>query len=125
MKTLAKVLVMATFGLIGYNLNAQNRSFIKEKYDKYLLSYKPVDINRDSVPDVIEVSYDLNSNGKEDTRALYIITSKDSASYHAKPKAFMLIFDRDEDGEDDEVFGDSDLDGILESHVRVKKTAMI
>lgn len=124
-KTLTKILGVAALGLMSHNLNAQNRSFIKEDYDKYVLTYAALDIDNDNIPDVIAVDYDLNSNGKKDTRAFFIITAKDSTSYHTKHNAFMLIFDKDEDGEDDEVFCDMDLDGILESHIKIKKMAMI
>jgi hypothetical protein len=119
-KTLAKIIGTVALGLMGFNLNAQNRIFLKENYDKFILGYKPVNIIGDSIPDVIQVDYDLNRDGKRDARALFIITSRDSINYHTEHKAFMLIFDEDEDGKDDDIFGDKDFDGILESHVKVK-----
>ena len=134
MKTLVKVLGLAAFGLINNNLNAQKISFIKENYDKYVLTYSLVDINDDKIPETVVVDYDLNLNGKRDVRGLFIITGKsnlvkeegkEGITYYTKSKACMLVFDKDEDGKDDDIFWDTDLDGILETHIKIKKDIMI
>lgn len=134
MKTLAKVFGLTAFGLISNNLNAQKISFIKEDYDKYVLTYALVDLNGDKIPDVVVVDYDLNSNGKRDVRGVFIITGKNNLvkeggrggiTYYTKSKACMLIFDKDEDGKDDEAWVDTDLDGVLERHINLKKEIMI
>lgn len=133
-KTLTKILGVAALGLMSHNLNAQNRSFIKEDYDKYVLTYAALDIDNDNIPDVIAVDYDLNSNGKRDVRGVFIITGKNNLvkeggrggiTYYTKSKACMLIFDKDEDGKDDEAWVDTDLDGVLERHINLKKEIMI
>lgn len=121
MKTLTKIIGASLLGIASHNLDAQEKLFIKEDYDKYCLTYALADINEDSIPDVVVVDYDLNKNNKKDVRGVFIITDKEDLSnelmvYRTRKNACMLIFDIDEDGKDDEVLIDTNLDGILNYH---------
>lgn len=125
MKNLAKILGASLLGVASCNLNAQEKSFVKEDYDKYCLTYAIADINDDGIPEVVVVDYDLNGNNKKDVRGLFIITGKEELPngdmiYRTRKKACMLVFDIDEDGKDDEVLIDTNLDGILDYSKSVK-----
>lgn len=125
MKNLTKILALGFLGLNSVNLNAQYKSFLKEDYDKFFLKYSLADINGDSIHDVIVIDYDLNMNGKKDTRVLYIITEKreepeNEIIYSTKNRACMLVLDNDEDGNDDEILMDKDLNGDLDFYCKVK-----
>jgi hypothetical protein len=125
MKNLAKIIGLGFFGLVGLNLNAQYKSFLKEDYNKYSMSYALADINGDSIHDVIVVDYDLNMNGKKDVRGVFIITEKkeemgNNLVYSTRNKACMLIIDNNEDGKDDEILMDKDLDGNLDFYMGLK-----
>ncbi|HQC61422.1 MAG TPA: hypothetical protein PLA60_03590, partial [Candidatus Pacearchaeota archaeon] len=66
-----------------------------------------------------------NLNGKKDVRGLFIITGKreepgQGVVYTTKNKAFMLVIDYNEDGEDDEILVDRDLDGNLDFYKNLK-----
>jgi hypothetical protein len=128
MKNLARLLGFGFLGLsaLSFNSNAQNKVFLKEDYQKYYLDYYLADLNEDSIHEVIVMDYDLNRNGKRDVRSLYLITGKeelnnDKVLYRTKNNACMVILDSDEDGEDDELLIDMDLDGILDKHKFLKK----
>ncbi|MFA5764410.1 MAG: hypothetical protein WC915_06395 [archaeon] len=125
MNTLARILGVATFGLIGCNLNAQdkslNDSLIKENYNKEGLTYSLEDLNNDSIPDVVKIDYDSNLNGKWDIRAFHIVVSEDSLNYSVKFNPCMVLVDKNEDGKEDEVFTDSDLDGMLDYYTEIKR----
>jgi hypothetical protein len=125
MKNLTKILGLSIFSLISFNLNAQYKSFVKEDYDKYLMSYALADINGDSIHDVVVIDYDLNTNGKRDVRGLFIITGKKEGDennfiYSTKNKACMLVMDNNEDGKDDELLIDQNLDGNLDFYQNLK-----
>lgn len=125
MKSLTKILGVSLLGMLSLNLNAQHKSFVKEDYDKYFLTYALADINDDSIPDVVVVDYDLNRNGKKDIRGFFIITGKGELTdtcitYYTKNNACMLVLDRDEDGVDDEILADSDLDDELDFYRNLK-----
>jgi len=127
MKNLIKLLGISAFGALSlnsFNLNAQYKSFAKEDYEKYCMTYSLIDINGDSINDAVVVDYDLNMNGKKDVRALFLITGKreelEGVIYTTKNKACMLVTDNNEDGEDDEILADSDLDGKLDTYRNLK-----
>jgi len=89
------------------------------------MNYALADLNGDSIYDVVAVDYDLNLNGKKDVRGLFIITGKreepgQGVVYTTKNKAFMLVIDYNEDGEDDEILVDRDLDGNLDFYKNLK-----
>lgn len=126
MKNLSKIIGTGIIGLIGLNLNAQYNSFSKRDYAEYSLSHYFGDISEDSINDVVVIDYDLNQNGKKDTRGVFLIKGKKELSnkdviYYTEDNAFMLIFDKNEDGVDDELFVDTDLDGILDRRIVLGK----
>jgi hypothetical protein len=125
MKTLAKFLGITALGLISQNLVAQEKYFLKGNYDKYAIDTIAVDIDSDKVADAIIIDYDFNLDGKRDAYALYKIAEKDEKSYYIHTMASMVVFDKDGDGKDDELFLDTDNDGILDEHRVVPKRNMI
>ena len=125
MKNLSKILGISLLGALSFNSYAQNKSFVKEDYHQYCMNYALADLNGDSIYDVVAVDYDLNLNGKKDVRGLFIITGKreepgQGVVYTTKNKAFMLVIDYNEDGEDDEILVDRDLDGNLDFYKNLK-----
>lgn len=121
MKNLAKILGVSLLGALSFNSNAQNKTFVKEDYHKYCMTYALADLNEDSIYDVVVVDYDLNNNSKRDVRGLYLITGKEKLDnkdilYRTKSNACMIILDSDEDGKDDELLIDKDLNGDLDSY---------
>lgn len=128
MKNLIKIMGVSSLVALSFNsfnLNAQYKSFLKEDYEKYCMTYALADLNGDSIHDVVVVDYDLNKNGKKDVRGLFIITGKGDLrgnylTYYTDNRACMLILDRNEDGIDDEVLADSDLNGVLDKHRFIK-----
>ncbi|HNZ51888.1 MAG TPA: hypothetical protein PLT60_01670 [Candidatus Pacearchaeota archaeon] len=125
MKNLSKILGISLLGALSFNSHAQNKSFVKEDYHQYCMNYALADLNGDSIYDVVAVDYDLNLNGKKDVRGLFIITGKreepgQGVVYTTKNKAFMLVIDYNEDGEDDEILVDRDLDGNLDFYKNLK-----
>ncbi len=126
MKNLSKIIGTGIIGLIGLNLNAQYNSFSKRDYAEHSLSQYFGDISGDSIYDVVVIDYDLNQNSKKDTRGVFLIREKKELPnkdvlYYSDDKAFMLIFDKNEDGVDDELFIDTDLDGILDRRIVLGK----
>jgi len=128
MNTLAKILGVATLGLIGCNLNAQDKSlsdsrnFSATDYCQYSLEQGLADIDKDSIMDVIIVNYDFNLNGTKDAQAFYTIIDEDSTRYVTSENPSMLILDENEDGIGDRVLLDTNSDGILEEYKKEKKT---
>ncbi len=125
MKNLSKILGISLFGVLSFNSHAQNKSFVKEDYHKYCMDYALADINGDSIYDVVVVDYDLNLNGKKDVRGLFIITGKreepeQGIIYTTRNKACMLVMDNNEDGKDDEILIDKDLNGDLDFYKSLK-----
>lgn len=125
MKNLTKILGISALISLSFNSYPQNKSFVKEDYQKYCMNYSLADMNGDSINDVVVVDYDLNLNGKKDVRGLFIITGKREEPEKevvciTKNTACMLVMDNDEDGEDDEILVDRDLNGDLDFYRSLK-----
>lgn len=124
MKTLNKILLTSTFLLTGLSLSAQDKYFSKNENQKYYVSHSAVDMNEDSIPDVILAKYDINQDKKIDTYAMFLITKKDSV-FHTSDKAMAISIDKDEDGVEDVYYIDTNLDGILDKFGIIKKEIII
>jgi hypothetical protein len=128
MKNLIKVLgLSAIIGLTGLSMSGQEKafSFLKQENQKYYKSHSFVDINDDSIPEIILAKYDMNQNGIIDTYALFKIIGKDSTNYHSPGYASAVAVDTDEDGIEDIYYLDTDLDGILDQKGKYKKDTII